>query len=145
MNRRRFIRISIITGIGVIAAGLLRYYDFETVVIKILRKDLQGFNMEEESFKKYVEDARGHRHWQKIFIDRKMKALTIFYFFLPDLKLPHQSKYLQMKNVLIGDFLLATDFFKNKMDEKRKIKYIGLFDPYQRPCSNPFSNVFYPL
>jgi len=29
------------------------------------------------------------------------------------------------------------------MDEKRAIKYVGLYDPYLRPCQNPFSSLNY--
>jgi hypothetical protein len=41
-------------------------------------------------------------------------------------------------------YLLSTDFFRNKMDESKIVKYLGLFDPYLRPCANPFSEIYYP-
>jgi hypothetical protein len=30
------------------------------------------------------------------------------------------------------------------MDESKIVKYLGFFDPYLRPCANPFSEVYYP-
>ena len=45
---------------------------------------------------------------------------------------------------LVKDFLQATDFFYNKMDESKEVKYTGLYNVYQKPCSNPFSHYFYP-
>ena len=44
---------------------------------------------------------------------------------------------------LVTAYLLSSDFFQNKMDEKRTIKYVGLYDPYSRPCSHPFSHIHY--
>lgn len=145
MNRRRFIRIAALGGIGVIITALIRLYDFDTVLFKILKKDLKALNIKDTVFRRYIEDAQTYHYWDKLFLDRKKKAFIIFYFFMPDLNLPHQIKYQKMKGELIGNFLLATDFFQHKMDEKRNINYLGLFDPYRRPCSNPFSHVYYPL
>lgn len=145
MNRRRFIRISIFAAIGVVIAGIIRYYDFETVLFRILKKDLKDLNISEDNFRKYIDDARAYRYWEKTFMDKRKKAFIIFYFFIPPLNLPYQFKYVQMKGRLVGDFLLSTDFFMNKMDEKRKINYLGLYDPYLKPCGNPFSHIYYPL
>jgi hypothetical protein len=44
---------------------------------------------------------------------------------------------------LVSAYLLSSDFFQNKMDETRIVKYVGLYDPYTRPCSHPFSHVHY--
>jgi len=41
-------------------------------------------------------------------------------------------------------YLLSTDFFRNKMDESKPVKFIGFYDPYQMPCSNPFTSLYYP-
>ncbi len=41
-------------------------------------------------------------------------------------------------------YLLSTDFFRNKMDESKLVKYIGYFDGFLMPCSNPFAETFYP-
>jgi hypothetical protein len=47
-------------------------------------------------------------------------------------------------NQLLTAYLLSTDFFTNKMDESKTIKYVGLYNPYTRPCAHPFSNNVYP-
>lgn len=41
---------------------------------------------------------------------------------------------------VIRQFLLGSDFFWNS-PRKKEIKYIGLYDPYTRPCRNPFANL----
>jgi len=45
---------------------------------------------------------------------------------------------------LIKSFLLSTDFFMNKMDVSKPLKYTGIYSPYKKPCSNPFSFFYYP-
>jgi hypothetical protein len=45
---------------------------------------------------------------------------------------------------LIKYFLLSSDFFINKMDESKEIRYLGLFNSYTSPMPNPYSYVIYP-
>lgn len=52
-----------------------------------------------------------------------------------------QSK---LVNDMVQDYLLSTDFFRNRMDEQKPLKYLGLYNPYKTPCANPFSNLYYP-
>lgn len=47
-------------------------------------------------------------------------------------------------HALINTYLLSTDFGMNGMDESKEIKYLGLYNPYLRPCSHPFSHLQYP-
>ena len=35
-------------------------------------------------------------------------------------------------------YLLSTDFFTGGADESATVRYVSFFDPYLRPCSNPF-------
>lgn len=37
-------------------------------------------------------------------------------------------------------FLLSTDFFPRGADERNEVRYVALYDPYTRPCWNPFPN-----
>jgi hypothetical protein len=50
----------------------------------------------------------------------------------------------RLGSMITQEYLLSTDFFRNKMDESRIVKYIGFYNPYQMPCTNPFSSTFYP-
>jgi hypothetical protein len=47
-------------------------------------------------------------------------------------------------NQLVSSYLLSTDFFANGMDERSTVRYVGLYNPYTRPCAHPFSHVYYP-
>jgi hypothetical protein len=36
-------------------------------------------------------------------------------------------------------FLLSTDFFRFDADERRRISYVGYYDPAVTPCNNPLA------
>ena len=145
MNRRRFIGISALSALGAALASIVVFYDFETIVFKVLKKDLEYLKVDQKYFSEFIEDARKANYWNKIFFDKKKKAFVFAFHFLPKIGLPYQFKYYQLRGRIVGEFLLATDFFNNKMDESLPIKYIGLYDPYLRPCQNPFSNLNFNL
>jgi hypothetical protein len=50
----------------------------------------------------------------------------------------------RLGSTITQEYLLSTDFFRNKMDETKLVKYIGYYDPHQMPCTNPFNESFYP-
>lgn len=45
---------------------------------------------------------------------------------------------------LIKYYLLSSNFFINKMDESKTVKYLGLYSPYKSPVPNPFAYTLYP-
>jgi GTP cyclohydrolase FolE2 len=45
---------------------------------------------------------------------------------------------------MVYEYLHSTDFFRNKMDEQKPLKYVGMYNPYNMPCANPFSALYYP-
>jgi len=143
MNRRKFFRIAILSVLGAMAASIAAYYSFESIIVKMLKNDLAGMRVNEGDYKKFMEEMQRTNFWKKNAFDWKRKSFLILYFFLPKIGLPYQFKYYQIKGRIVGQFLLSTDFFLNKMDRNQPIKYIGLYDPYLRPCQNPFSNMHY--
>jgi len=36
-------------------------------------------------------------------------------------------------------YLLSTDFFRNRADESRRVRYVAFSDPYVSPCRNPLA------
>jgi len=144
MNRRKFIGVSIFSVVAATVASIFIFNNFETVALKILKKDLATLDIDEKAFQKFIDDARAGNYWKRILFDKQKQTFVFAFHFLPKIGLPYQFKYYQLRGKIVGDFLMATDFFVNKMDEKRRINYVGLYDPYLRPCQNPFSNFVYP-
>ncbi len=145
MNRRRFIILSILGVLSAIALSMVAIYDFETVVVKMLKRDLSYLKIKDRDIDRFLEDARNSGYWDRIKLDRNKRAFVILYFLLPKVGLPYQFKFVQLRATIVGNFLLSTDFFTNKMNEDAEITYVALFDPELRPCQNPFSHAYYKL
>lgn len=145
ISRRRFLWIIFLTTVAAIV-GTIAILDFNTVIIKMLKKDLAHLKIDESSFETFVKEADQKGHWQSKFFDWKKKQIVRFSFMIDSIlpTFPYKYKYMQYRSDIVGDFLLSTDFFINKMDTGKTVTYIGLYNPYLRPCSNPFSNLYYP-
>ncbi|ELR73348.1 hypothetical protein C900_04200 [Fulvivirga imtechensis AK7] len=145
ISRRKFIKL-ILLAVAAVLAGTLVIFDFNKIVVQMLKKDLAHLKINPDSFEKFVKEADDKRHWAGKFFDWKKKQFVRFGFIVDSLlpSFPYKYKYVQYRSDIVGDFLLSTDFFMNRMDSNKTINYIGLYNPYARPCSNPFSNLYYP-
>ncbi len=145
ISRRRFLGY---LGIGFVAgiSGYVLYNDFERILFKILKKDLHQLSFDDSLIHTFIKDARENQHWEKKFFDWKRQYFLRFGSFMDSMSIPYpyKYKYNQYKANIIGDFLLSTDYFMNQMDNTKPLSYIGLYNPYKRACSNPFSNLYYP-
>lgn len=128
MNRRTVLTIAgVAGGIAALSSVGLLSADFESAVARVLKRHLGFLKLDREGLHKFAVDfaqTQGDRY----------KMAVVAYSFL-DIK-PTQSEKIRY---LISQYLLSTDFFPNKMNEAREVKYIGLYDPYRRPCAHPFA------
>ena len=122
-----------IAGIGGLLAGLgVLGFTFGSPVEKVILSELNFLNLDQEGVRRFVADYTKS-------MTSKNKLLLKGYSFIK--MAPGKS---QKINNLINAYLLSTDFFNNGMDESRTIRYVGLYDPYQRPCAHPFSHAYFP-
>lgn len=128
MKRRKFLTIAGIGGvIAALASVKFLSTTFESSVAGLIRDELAFLSLDEQGLKKFAEDyART--------ASRKFKIIVKGYDFL-GIGASQSGKI----HHIVSTYLLSSDFFINKMDETRVIKYIALFDPYLRPCAHPFS------
>jgi hypothetical protein len=130
MKRRQFLTIA---GIGGLIAGLATFgIAFQGAVERIISNELNFLNLDKEGVRRFVADYTRS-------MTSKNKMMLKGYSFMGI-----GAAKSQKINSLINAYLLSTDFFMNKMDENRTIKYVGLYDPYMRPCVHPFSSAYYP-
>ncbi|HTN07993.1 hypothetical protein [Agriterribacter sp.] len=145
MKRRNFIWLLTAGAGGVAAGGYVFFENFESLVRKILIKDTSSLNISAAEIDKYLLASRKNKSLVNGLPFPNQQLLKWHYYLdNPLFSLPYNTKYTVDRSRIVGDFLLATDFFNNKMDTKKPVKYIDVYDPYQKPCSNPFSNLFYP-
>jgi len=145
ISRRKFILIALLA-IGAASIASFIYLDFDKILFKILKNDLSYLKVKDDQIEKFIKEARNQNHWKRKYFDWKKQLFMRFGYMIDSIwqTFPYAYKYRQYKSEIVGDFLLSTDFFLNEMDENQQINYIGLYNPYKRACSNPFSNLYYP-
>jgi len=142
MKRETFLKI--LGGVAVLGAvSYIAVPSFEEMLLKVLKADTKGLNIDEKVFTTYLEDYKKENPLR--FKSSKQQFIQASYIFdYPFVPNPYKHKYQQFRSLLIGNFLLSTDFFTNKMDLSKKINYVGVYNPHLRPCANPFSYLYYP-
>ena len=110
------------------------------IIESLIREDTSFLKIPEETYQAFF--SKQKRYWNDINIYKKL-LITGHYYFGWIAELPYSKKYQEYRNQFVEKFLLSTDFFTNKMDESKEIQFIGLYQPYQKPCFNPFSNLYY--
>jgi hypothetical protein len=132
MKRRKFLAIA---GLGGVVAALVSFkfitHPFESVAKGIIKGELDYLKLDEAGLDSFISDYTKLK-------DRNYKLMMKGYS-LFGVNSARSGKVHQ----LVSAYLLSSDFFQNKMDETRVINYVGLYDPYTRPCSHPFSHVYY--
>ncbi|SMC96094.1 hypothetical protein [Pedobacter africanus] len=136
MKRRNFIKLAGLASGMVLLPPALYYVapEVKQFAVKLLEKELHYLKLSPGSAAKFVEDyfnATGNDLLSKV----KWKALYYLGY--------NWEKSDRIRD-LIKYFLLSTDFFTNKADERKTVSYLGIYNPYTSPLSNPYSFVLYP-
>lgn len=102
--------------------------------VNILKRELFYLKFQPKELEQYVED-----YFQSSANDTlaTLKWKVMYY-----LRLSYEDS--DRIYTLIKYFLLSSDFFINKMDESKEVRYLGLFNSYLSPVPNPYSFVLYP-
>ena len=145
MKRRSFIGLSVTAAAALAAAGYVYVETFDTLARKMIMHDTKTLQISPEEYEKFFSDVEKNGTWNIQFTPSH-KQLIKWHYHLdnPLFHLPHASNYKIYRSKMVSLFLLSTDFFQHRMSESRKVKYNALYDPYLFPCSNPFSNLYYP-
>jgi hypothetical protein len=138
MKRRRFLILSLA---GVIAAvgGALLVAPFESVIRKILQSNLKEVKVSEALIQNFLNETRTVNHWKQFSVSKKLIIRLHAFIPLSSVFIPYHHKYIHYKNIILGDFLFATNYFSLAKETTREIEYTGLLNPYRRICYNPFA------
>lgn len=135
MQRRKFLSLTAL-GATAIAIPVIGFGAVSTksAIVGIIQKELSYLNLDKQGIEQYVADYLQYEG-NVPHIELKLKMYHL---------LSVGSEKSSIVSALIEKYLLSTDFFLKNMDESRKINYIGYYNPYKSPCSNPFSAQYYP-
>jgi hypothetical protein len=133
MKRRKFLVIAGLTGVAA-AVTSFKFIttSFEDAAVALIKEELGFLKLDLQGVETFVKDYAHNK-------DRKYRIAMRGYSFI-GINATHSGKV----NQLLTTYLLSTDFFTNRMDESKTVKYVGLYNPYLRPCAHPFSAAFYP-
>ncbi|MFA0960568.1 hypothetical protein AB9P05_02050 [Roseivirga sp. BDSF3-8] len=143
MKRRKFIGLIGAAGAGSLLVGYAIAPSFEKTLEQIIRESIRGLELESGAVASFLNEAEEEGVLNQYDLSKQEFIKAHHLLKNKMFTLPYEHKYLQMRDDLVGKFLLSTDFFINKMNTTRTVKYLGLYDPYSRPCTNPFSSVYY--
>lgn len=131
MKRRKFITLAATAtaAFGLTSFKFLSY--FTNTTAKVIADELHFLKLDPAGIEQFVSD---HFKNKDILFRLRLKG----YCFL-GLVSVESEKVKKIVNL----YLLSTDFFANGMDETRTIKYVAYYNPYLRPCMNPFSHNYY--
>jgi Holliday junction resolvasome RuvABC ATP-dependent DNA helicase subunit len=135
MQRRKFLTLAGL-GAAAIAVPVIGFgsVSARSAVTGIIMKELDYLKLDktgvEQYAAEYIQHETGVAH-----LEAKLKLYHIAGI---------GSDKSSIVSSLVERYLLSTDFFLNKMDESRTIKYTGYYNPYKTPCTNPFSSLYYP-
>lgn len=136
MKRRSFLLLTgVATGMVIIPPSL--YFispEIKSYAQLLIKKELSYLQLDQKGIDLYIEDYFKNENNNTI-STIKWKALYYLNF---------DSEKSERINDLLKYYLLSTDFFINRMDTKRQVKYIGMFDPYKSPIPNPYSFILLP-
>ncbi|MFT3746775.1 MAG: hypothetical protein QM768_00590 [Agriterribacter sp.] len=145
MRRRKFIGLVTFVTAGAGLAAYVFFENFEKFARKVIQKNTDGLKIDPKEIDKFFAAAAKENLWNINFPFHHRQILKWHYYIDNGIfTLPYIANYNTYKSKIVLTFLMSTDFFTNKMDESRAIKFTSIYDPYKIPCSNPFSNIFYP-
>jgi hypothetical protein len=133
MNRRLFLTLAGAgTALAAIPGMAFISAPYEKSVKGLILKELSYLKIDEAGLEQFVQDFSISKN-----NDYRLKIRGLY---IARIK-ANQSRTVED---LVKAYLLSTDFFSNKMDEQKTVNYLGLYDPYKRPCANPFSFIYFP-
>ncbi|RNI25594.1 twin-arginine translocation signal domain-containing protein [Rufibacter latericius] len=138
MNRRNFLRLTGLAGAAMVALPSLGFMStsIKEAAIGVITKELSYLKLDRKGVEQFVDD-----YFKTHYINNSLKTqinLKSCYY------LGVNANDSRLLSKLVHNYITCTDFFINRMDESKTVKYMGLNKSYKMPCNNPFSSFYYP-
>lgn len=139
MIRRKFLKLACLgTAVAAVPAYGFIATSTKEAAVGLILNELSYLKVDRKEVEQFVEDFHEEYHGKsknKLYTQLQTKALHL---------VKARAEGSEMVDLLAHRFLASTDFFRNKMDLNKPVKYTGLYHPYKAPCANPFSAIYYP-
>jgi hypothetical protein len=129
-----------LTGLGTALVAVPTFGFLSTssreAAVDIILNELNYLKIDRREVERFVADFyQNIKRNKELYTQFRLKALSLF-------KVKAEDS--DMVELLSRNFISSTDFFINKMDESKPVRYLGIYNAYRTPCANPFSFVYYP-
>ena len=147
MKRRTFLGLAGLATAGIAVGGYIAFQNFEKFARTIIVKDTASLKLDPSEIDKFFKAvSAGKRNVLDDLFPFHHRQLLKWHYYVDNglFTLPYRVNYNAYRSKIVLIFLLSTNFFINRMDESKPVYFTSVYDPYKIPCSNPFSNLFYP-
>ena len=117
----------------------VRTGDYSDIVLAVLRKHLGHMRIKDSDFERFA--AEFTPSYGTPAMSWAGMAAPVYRWTALRRFIPRETRFQHFEEDVVGKFLLSTDFFWRGADESREIVYVGYYDPYGRPCQNPFARL----
>ncbi|HNP31431.1 hypothetical protein PJI16_06035 [Nitrospira sp. MA-1] len=135
ISRRTFILSALASGLLSSLGGwwIIKVPNNVDMIEGLVRKKLNYLQIEEAGLNAFAKDIakEGYRASRKLIIISQL--------FIHTNLLDSMSRMNDLGDRFAKRFLLSSDFFWYGSDVTRVVKYLGFYDPYVKPCRNPFA------
>jgi hypothetical protein len=139
-SRRKFLAWSLAAGIApAYALYAWRWGDPAAIIVAILKRRVGYLRVEHGSFYEFARTyVSSRREYERQLAT--LSAVSLPMQLISPYRWLRQGHALRrLEDSVVSDYLLSTDFFFHGADEQRAVTYVAFYDPYARPCSNPFN------
>lgn len=136
LKRRKFLEFIGIGGALVLLpiSIFVAVKSLEDIAVDLITQEFHYLKLDPEGVRKYAQDYL-QKDKPGIASNIKWRSYFVLNFNASD---SDNIKF------LVTYYLLSSDFFMNKMDESKTVRYMGINHQYTAPCSSHFSFMLFP-
>lgn len=141
MKRRKFLKIGgIMAAAAAVPPVTLNVQGFMSYSVQsIIKRELAYLTIDPKGLEQFTEDYIEFVKTFPILGQQKFRMNIASHNFLK-----RNAQNSDIVEGMVNKFLLSSDFFINRMDETKTVKYLGMHDKNKAACFNPFSHIYYP-
>jgi hypothetical protein len=147
LSRRRLFAYSALIGVAATAAYSVGWWwfkvrqgDTEDLIVSVLRRHLRGLPVLEKDMRDFAQALQPrfaeHARLAQLGMFGPLYERFNVIRFVPG----SATSFRYFEDLIVGEFLLSTDFFSAEREQDAEVQYFGARDTKRLICNNPFAN-----
>lgn len=146
LSRRTFILSALAASISLYVGGWwgvkVRNNDSTDTIAAIVYKHLGYLDLDEQGVRDFATDLNERLDGST---NRVLSWLGLFHPLYAHIDVfemtPATDQFKRFEEGVVERYLLSSDFFLYDADADRTVQYLGYYDPHERPCANPLTEI----